>query len=564
MVRNRASESKSSSLPIVGREDVSAVIYCRISSDPLGERAGVERQRQDCEALAAKLGVSVVHVYVDNDISAYSGKIRPAFESMLTDAAEGQFQLVIVWATDRLYRRMTDLTRITDELAPYAKIASVNGGEIDLESSEGILRAQVLGSVAEFESRRKSERIGARAKQRAENGVMTSSHRPFGWTWARPCPGGVNCEHPTDCEGSRPVHASRRGLIPHPTESTALADTYRNIAAGASIRSELKRLRAAGHTLALLLPVLKNPRNAGLVAHHGVIVADDVTGQSIVSRELWDTVQAILADPSRRTSPNRPAGTILGGGLLKCALCGSNMASGRKRFRPTYICSRNYCVSRLRPQVDAPVLDLVGDVVAALTASGNLQLPAITDDPTMALRAAIAADEGRLDALAALMSAGELDPADYAKSARLIRVNLATTTAKLTRRANRPALAQLGAGDVGQAWNERRTAAEAGDIDWMRAALRELLDAITLDRDRMLHLTWKSWVGPAPDRLEAVVPTPMPEHRKQVRELTLAGMSGVAIARKLDCNRGTVVKDLRLLRAAGLLPAGPKADRKVT
>ena len=97
--------------------------------------------------------VQVVDEYVDNDRSAYSGKPRPDFERMLSDAALGGFDVVIVWASDRLYRRLADLTRITEELAPHARIVAVmGGGDIDLTTAEGILRAQVLGSVAEFES----------------------------------------------------------------------------------------------------------------------------------------------------------------------------------------------------------------------------------------------------------------------------------------------------------------------------------------------------------------------------------------------------------------------------
>ena len=51
-----------------------AALYLRISSDPDGERAGVERQRADCEALARRNGWEIVEVFEDNDVSAYSGR----------------------------------------------------------------------------------------------------------------------------------------------------------------------------------------------------------------------------------------------------------------------------------------------------------------------------------------------------------------------------------------------------------------------------------------------------------------------------------------------------------
>ena len=47
-----------------------AGIYCRISADREGEALGVERQEQDARKLAESLGLEVVGVFTDNDISA--------------------------------------------------------------------------------------------------------------------------------------------------------------------------------------------------------------------------------------------------------------------------------------------------------------------------------------------------------------------------------------------------------------------------------------------------------------------------------------------------------------
>jgi site-specific DNA recombinase len=60
-----------------------ACIYARISLDRTGEELGVTRQLEDCRALAAKLDWPIVETYVDNDISASSGKARPEYLRML-------------------------------------------------------------------------------------------------------------------------------------------------------------------------------------------------------------------------------------------------------------------------------------------------------------------------------------------------------------------------------------------------------------------------------------------------------------------------------------------------
>ena len=63
------------------------MIYLRISDDEAGQRAGVERQRTDCEALVARNGWDLVERYEDNDRIAFSGKPREDFDRMLADAA---------------------------------------------------------------------------------------------------------------------------------------------------------------------------------------------------------------------------------------------------------------------------------------------------------------------------------------------------------------------------------------------------------------------------------------------------------------------------------------------
>ncbi len=68
---------------------VRAGVYTRISSDPEGQRAGVERQRIDCEALCASRGWEITEYWEDNDRSAYSGRPRKAYERMLSVIEEG-------------------------------------------------------------------------------------------------------------------------------------------------------------------------------------------------------------------------------------------------------------------------------------------------------------------------------------------------------------------------------------------------------------------------------------------------------------------------------------------
>lgn len=160
-----------------------AAIYCRISQDREGAGLGVARQRQDCEALAAQRGWTVASVYVDNDLSAYSGKPRPEYERMLADIRAGTVDAVIVWHSDRLHRRLIELEAFIDLVnAHKVEIATCTGGDIDLSTSDGRFLARVIGSAARKESEDKSRRTRRKHKELATNGKLSGGgRRPFGY-----------------------------------------------------------------------------------------------------------------------------------------------------------------------------------------------------------------------------------------------------------------------------------------------------------------------------------------------------------------------------------------------
>src|SRR5437879_2212926 len=93
-----------------------AAIYCRISADREGARLGVARQEADCRPLCERLGYPPerIRVYSDNDLSAYSGKPRPAYRNLLRDMESGEVTLVTAWHTDRLHRSNKELAHFVE------------------------------------------------------------------------------------------------------------------------------------------------------------------------------------------------------------------------------------------------------------------------------------------------------------------------------------------------------------------------------------------------------------------------------------------------------------------
>ena len=87
---------------------VAAAIYARISLDRHGDGLAVERQLSDARRKAAALGWLVAEEYVDNDVSASSGRRRPAYQQLLSDLKTGRIDAVLTWQMDRLCRRTAD------------------------------------------------------------------------------------------------------------------------------------------------------------------------------------------------------------------------------------------------------------------------------------------------------------------------------------------------------------------------------------------------------------------------------------------------------------------------
>jgi DNA invertase Pin-like site-specific DNA recombinase len=77
----------------------------------------VENQRLELEAAAETRGWQVVTTYADNGISGAKGRDkRPGLDTMLKDAVRRKFDVVMVWAVDRLGRSLSDLIGTIQEL----------------------------------------------------------------------------------------------------------------------------------------------------------------------------------------------------------------------------------------------------------------------------------------------------------------------------------------------------------------------------------------------------------------------------------------------------------------
>jgi DNA invertase Pin-like site-specific DNA recombinase len=157
---------------------VRAGLYVRVSKAKR-ELLDAQRQQPPCEAFAKAQGWSVVEVYLDDSISAYTGVPRDNFERMLSDVRAGKLDAIISWQADRLLRTVEDAAAIV-QIAKETGVQVANvGGSIDLSTAEGRRRFYEAAVAAQYESELKSERLKLKHAEIAASGGWQGGQRPF-------------------------------------------------------------------------------------------------------------------------------------------------------------------------------------------------------------------------------------------------------------------------------------------------------------------------------------------------------------------------------------------------
>lgn len=286
-----------------------AGIYLRESKDKAGDAHNVADQLAVCKPHATDRGWHVVDVFTDNDLSAYSGKRRPAFERMMKLVDGGHIDVIVVRHMDRLVRRLAELEEVITRCEKAGVRIVTLAGSLDLSTPSGRLNGRLLASVAQHEIEQKAERQVSANEQAAKRGQRRKgTPRPFGY---------------------QDDHVSL-----HPEEAPAIEAACRMLLGGGTISGTAREWMKLGlrPPQAPFGPLVRNPWNresvrailanpaiAGKVVYKGEIVNESGAWQPIVSEETWRAVTGILNDPSRK--PPKGVRSLLGG-LAKCS-CGN-------------------------------------------------------------------------------------------------------------------------------------------------------------------------------------------------------------------------------------------------
>ncbi len=397
----------------------SAAVYARISADQGGQGLGVQRQLEDCRKLAADRGWVIGAEYVDNDISAYSGKPRPAYARMISDVTGGLRDAVLVYNLDRLHRRPVELEEFVTlcEKAGVREVATVTA-DIDLGNDDGLFMARIFAAFAAKESGRRSARIRRKMDQNATAGL------PHG---------------PAREDDKITIRETEAAIIRVLVDRFLAGESVRSLASWLTTTGVATPGGGANWKTGTLRQMLCSARLAGLREHRGAIVGNAVW-EPIITVEKREQVLARFA--SRAASGRRAPRTHLLSGLLRCGKCGNTLYSASRQASKERRSRRYVCLSgpdhggcgRLTV-VSEPVEALISEAVLTRLDSRELAdalSGRSSDDGALAaLGEALAADQTQLEELAGLYATGQVTAREWMAARNPIESRIRDTQRRL-------------------------------------------------------------------------------------------------------------------------------------
>jgi site-specific DNA recombinase len=449
--------------PVTSRNAIPArvAVYVRISSDPTGAGLGVARQEEDCRELCARLGWPAPQVYRDNDVSAYSGRPRPAWRQLLADIDTGLIDAIVCWHVDRLTRSPRELEEVIDLHDKRGIALATVTGELDLSTPTGRMLARMLGAAARHEAEHKAERHRRAGLQKARAGKphVTGNRRGYGYQ-----PDSTTI---IDAEAQIVREAAARALA---------GESMRSIAADLNDRA-VPTVTGARWSGDALRQILCSGRISGRREYHGDIACDQ-SWPAIITPGQSDQLRILLA--RRAGTPRAKARRYLLSGILTCGKCGRGLYA-----RPHHGGSHRYvCIKEpgkpgcgtifitaakaddeIRDRI-LTALDSPQFLAALITAAGGSH---VADDTAARLRAI----ETRRDELAATWAAGDISRKEWLTARDHLNHAADQLTSRLARTTHGRALAQFAtmSGTVWDRWDQMTTGARRALIQSVTAAI---------------------------------------------------------------------------------------------
>jgi site-specific DNA recombinase len=330
-----------------------AVSYLRVSDASQVEGHSLDAQERLFYEICKNRGWEPVRIYREEGRSAHVETIgrRPIFRQLLDDAANHEFDVVVVHTLDRWSRNLkVTLESLTILGKHNVGLVSISEN-IDYTRPEGMLFTQMLGAFAQYYSEALGNHVRKSMEQRAIEGKHTGGI-PFGYKscWEY----GDKNEKTQRCN---PEHLG--GVHVLQPEGKAATELFLSYAKGTTTLSQLafwlnkqgfrtrnmhKLPDANGNltsgpklfTISSVRVILHNPFYSGRIKYRGKVLPGCHEG--LVSQEVFELVQAMLKKNSGRgmTLMQSPPRHYLLKGIIRCAFCGMPMWAQTYKNGRTY------------------------------------------------------------------------------------------------------------------------------------------------------------------------------------------------------------------------------------
>lgn len=167
-----------------------AAIYVRVSKayrdDEKEDRVTIEAQLADCEAYCQEQGHVIAARYVDKDKYRSRGKMvnpsgtrkdRPDYRAMLKAASAGEFDVIVAWKEDRLYRGMYAALALVEVLDERRNDLTV---ELVKENFDRRM-LEVKAAIAKIEMDNIRQRMTMGRRVRLERGEVPGGQPRYGY-----------------------------------------------------------------------------------------------------------------------------------------------------------------------------------------------------------------------------------------------------------------------------------------------------------------------------------------------------------------------------------------------
>ena len=301
--------------------------YCRVSTDSPDQSQSLQSQTGFFHAyIRDHPGWQLTKVYADEGVTGTSLRRREAFLSMMQDAQEGRFSLLLTKEVSRFSRNILDAVACTRQLGALGIGVIFLTDGIDTRDPDAELRLTILASLAQEESRRTSQRVKWGQQRRMEQGVVFGGPEVYGYLVQN----GALTLRPEQAAVVREIF-QRCALEGQGTWAIAQALTARQVPTPGG---------AARWSPATVLRILRNEKYAGDLRQKKFCTPDYLTHKKIenrgrepqvflpdhhvpiVPRELFDRAQAALDQRRTRPGTARCSCQHWCSGRLICKRCG--------------------------------------------------------------------------------------------------------------------------------------------------------------------------------------------------------------------------------------------------